>query len=172
MSEQGQNAEGLSTTAQSVSFRRRRRGGSIASSTGSHSQPGNDGHDDNEEEEDDNQWELLMRHSSPLMTANLMTSPSTERNSSPSPMGLTRPRSNPRNRTPMRYNQSPIHGGGPDGFVQIPEEPTHNHVATSAEGTRIRPLTAGRPVGTTLRGTQHQVGLIASCLILGMRIHE
>jgi len=49
--------------------------------------------------------ELLMRHSSPLLhgsTGEVVTSPLAERTSSPSPLRLNRPRSNPRNRTPMR----------------------------------------------------------------------
>jgi len=49
--------------------------------------------------------ELLMRHSSPILnrvTGETVTSPLAERNSSPSPLRLNRPRSNPRSRTPMR----------------------------------------------------------------------
>lgn len=49
--------------------------------------------------------ELLMRHSSPLYnrsTGEAIASPMAERNSSPSPLRLNRPRSNPRSRTPMR----------------------------------------------------------------------
>jgi len=49
--------------------------------------------------------DLLMRHSSPLfnrMTGEAVTSPLAERHSSPSPLRLIRPRSNPRSRTPMR----------------------------------------------------------------------
>jgi hypothetical protein len=49
--------------------------------------------------------ELLMRHSSPILnrvTGETVTSPLEERNSSPSPLRLNRPRSNPRSRTPMR----------------------------------------------------------------------
>lgn len=52
--------------------------------------------------------ELLMRHSSPLLnqrTGEAVTSPLAERNSSPSPMRLNRPRSNPRSRTPMRISE-------------------------------------------------------------------
>jgi hypothetical protein len=50
---------------------------------------------------------LLMRHSSPLIlpSGRAATSPLTERNSSPSPLRLNRPRSNPRNRTPMLVRQ-------------------------------------------------------------------
>jgi hypothetical protein len=89
----------------------------------------------------DNPMELLMRHSSPLIsiqtTGVRVTSPLAERNSSPSPLHLSRPRSNPRNRTPMRY-ESPLNA---DAFL-----PTNN------EGRRItiRPMTAGRAVGTTM----------------------
>ncbi len=69
--------------------------------------------------------ELLMRHSSPIFnrrTGEAVTSPLTERNSSPSPMRLNRPRSNPRSRTPMR----------------IPEQHEEDDVAGSTtEGQRI-----------------------------------
>lgn len=52
--------------------------------------------------------ELLMRHSSPIFnrtTGERVTSPMAERNSSPSPLRLNRPRSNPRSRTPMRISE-------------------------------------------------------------------
>lgn len=73
---------------------------------------------------------LLLRHSSPIVRD--VPSPLTERTSSPSQL---RPRSNPRNRTPMRYT-SPLHG------AWIPEE-------RPVGGITIRP-TAGRAVGTVL----------------------
>lgn len=78
----------------------------------------------------DDPMALLLRHSSPIIRD--MPSPLTERTSSPSQL---RPRSNPRNRTPMRYT-SPLHG------AWIPEE-------RPVGGITIRP-TAGRAVGTVL----------------------
>ena len=102
---------------------------------------------DDDNEGDDNQMELLlMRHSSPFNTEGGATTSSlllTERNSSPSTLRFTRPRSNPRNRTPMRY-QSPLH----DDPFRIPEDgpgpPGIGH-----GGITIRP-SAGRAVGTAL----------------------
>ena len=63
-----------------------------------------------------------------------------------SPLRLSRPRSNPRNRTPMRY-ESPLNA---DAFRNIDEEPTTAN-RTRMEGQRItiRPL-AGMAVGTTV----------------------
>lgn len=81
--------------------------------------------------------ELLMRHSSPLFnrrTGEAVTSPLAERNSSPSPMRLNRPRSNPRSRTPMR----------------IPEEDVQEEiVGAAAESRRITiRLGSGSAVGS------------------------
>ena len=96
----------------------------------------------------DNSMDLLMRHSSPLvMTAGRtnVASPLGERNGSPSPLRLNRPRSNPRNRTPNRANE---------------EEPerVERRVAErqeTMEGRRItiRPM-AGAAVGTNIAGTR------------------
>ena len=79
----------------------------------------------------DDPMALLLRHSSPIVRD--VPSPLTERTSSPAQL---RPRSNPRNRTPMRYT-SPLHG------AWIPEE------RPVGGGLTIRP-TAGRAVGTVL----------------------
>ena len=110
--------------------------------------------------EGDTQIDLLMRHSSPYTRDGAPPSPMTlERNNngSPSPLRLNRPRSNPRNRTPMRYasptTAAALQGGGGGGgdnndaaaaFRRIPE---HGPVAT--RGITILP-TAGRAVGTAL----------------------
>jgi hypothetical protein len=102
--------------------------------------PNNPPHQD---DEGDNQMELLMRHSSPFAREGGEASPLTERNSSPSPLRLTRPRSNPRNRTPMRY-QSPLNNDG-----AIPEEEGPTGAGGHGGGITIRP-TAGRAVGTVL----------------------
>jgi len=81
--------------------------------------------------------ELLMRHSSPLLnrrTGEAVTSPLAERNSSPSPLRLNRPRSNPRSRTPMRI---PEH-----------EEEQDDIPITENESSRITiRLGSGRGVG-------------------------
>jgi len=77
-----------------------------------------------------------MRHSSPVLsrtTGEAVTSPLAQRNSSPSPLRLNRPRSNPRSRTPMR----------------VPEE-DHEESASNntTEGRRITiRLGAGSSVG-------------------------
>lgn len=92
--------------------------------------------------DEDNQMELLMRHSSPFTRDGEVASPAAaERNGSPSPLRLNRPRSNPRNRTPMRY-ASPLHD---DSLRRrIPEDrPAARYDIT------IRP-TAGRAVGTAI----------------------
>ena len=96
----------------------------------------------------DNSMDLLMRHSSPLvMTVGRtnVASPLSERNGSPSPLRLNRPRSNPRNRTPNRANE---------------EEPERverrvSQRQESMEGRRItiRPM-AGAPVGTNMAGAR------------------
>lgn len=60
--------------------------------------------------------ELLMRHSSPILhssTGRAVASPLAERNSSPSPLRLNRPRSNPRTRTPMRAEEDQDEQEGP-----------------------------------------------------------
>jgi hypothetical protein len=93
----------------------------------------------------DDQMELLMRHSSPVVRAGSAESPLSERNSSPSPLRMNRPRSNPRNRTPMRYT-SPLNA---DAF-RIPEGDQEGE----ARRISIRPL-AGRAVGTTMAGPSH-----------------
>mmetsp|Transcript_18747 Transcript_18747/g.46435 ORF Transcript_18747/g.46435 Transcript_18747/m.46435 type:complete len:433 (+) Transcript_18747:152-1450(+) len=107
---------------------------------------------DNDDDED-NHIDLLMRHSSPIDRRNHPNgspSPITVRNSSSSPMGLSRPRSNPRNRTPMRY-ESPL----PMSAVRIPEgdEDQEGHhsagPATTTEGRRITIL----PMAGSARGT-------------------
>lgn len=100
------------------------------------------------QDDDDNQMELLMRHSSPY-TREGIASPTVvaeQRNGSPSPLRLNRPRSNPRNRTPMRYT-SPLQA---DAFRRIPEDRPAVAVAAGG-GITIRP-TAGRAVGVTLAG--------------------
>lgn len=78
--------------------------------------------------------ELLMRHSSPVFnrsTGEAVASPLAERNSSPSPLRLNRPRSNPRSRTPMRISEE------------------HDQESTTTEGRRITiRLGTGSGVGT------------------------
>ena len=102
----------------------------------------------NNDYDDDNHIDLLMRHSSPIDRLNQPNgnpSPITMRNSSPSPIGLSRPRSNPRNRTPMRY-ESPL----PTAAFRIPEEQHDDqggHFTT--EGRRITIL----PMAGSARGT-------------------
>jgi hypothetical protein len=110
--------------------------------------------------------ELLFRHSSPLVlrSGRAATSPLTERNSSPSPLRLNRPRSNPRNRTPMRAQE------GEDGEeeTQIPtgsQRQEQRRVAgreTFLGGLHIniRP-SAGRAVGAAVPGCR------VSCMTLG-----
>lgn len=97
----------------------------------------------NNNNEDDRIEELLLRHSSPMGPDRRQPnqpSPLTVRNSSPSPLGLSRPRSNPRNRTPMRF-ESPLHSN----TFRIPEEPADTN---TNEGRRITILpSAGRAVG-------------------------
>mmetsp|Transcript_5976 Transcript_5976/g.14806 ORF Transcript_5976/g.14806 Transcript_5976/m.14806 type:complete len:535 (-) Transcript_5976:2855-4459(-) len=95
-------------------------------SAGGRRQPGGD---DNEydQDHDDHHFPGLIRRNS---------------NSSPSPLRLNRPRSNPRNRTPMRYNeeeqeQQEIVGRGGEGGNQ-------------QQRIAIRPLTAGTAVGAHL----------------------
>lgn len=93
-------------------------------------------------DDEDNHIDLLMRHSSPMMDRrnnhpNGSPSPITVRNSSPSLLGLSRPRSNPRNRTPMRY-ESPL-----PTAARIPEEDD------ATEGRRITIL----PMAGSARGT-------------------
>jgi hypothetical protein len=93
---------------------------------------------------EDDQMELFMRHSSPIdRPSSNQPSPLTVRNSSPSPMDLSRPRSNPRNRTPMRF-ESPL---GSDAF-QIPEGEEET-VPNTNEGRRITIL----PMAGSARGT-------------------
>ena len=100
---------------------------------------------DEPEAEEPNDVALLMRHSSPLVVAideaAVLTPLMNRRNSSISPIQATRPRSNPRTRTPMRY-ESPL--GGDD--YRIPET---GAVQINGEGNAPRRLTAGRVVGTT-----------------------
>jgi hypothetical protein len=110
--------------------------------------------------------ELLMRHSSPLVigagtaVGGLgLSSPLSERNSSPSPLRLNRPRSNPRTRTP---NRAVIEDD--DVLLerrvaqQLQETRTHT---TTNEGRRItiRPM-AGAPVGTNIAGARVSVVLV------------
>jgi len=66
-------------------------------------------------------------------------------------MARSRPRSNPRSRTPMRY-ESPLE---PDAFTRRSPSPNNNNNEDAALTTRritIRPM-AGRAVGTTVRTT-------------------
>lgn len=97
--------------------------------------------------DDDNHIDLLMRHSSPIDRLNHPNgnpSPISVRNSSPSLMGLSRPRSNPRNRTPMRY-ESPL---PTPTYIPEEEEVQEGHAATT-EGRRITIL----PMAGSARGT-------------------
>jgi hypothetical protein len=97
-----------------------------------------------ETDDEDDQMELFMRHSSPIdRPSSNQPSPLTVRNSSPSPMDLSRPRSNPRNRTPMRF-ESPL---GSNAF-QIPEGEEET-VPNTNEGRRITIL----PMAGSARGT-------------------
>jgi hypothetical protein len=102
----------------------------------------------------DNSMDLLMRHSSPLVTTGAravvsVASPLAERrNGSPSPLRLNRPRSNPRNRTPNRA-------------VEEEPERVERRVAQRQEITEgrritIRPM-AGAAVGTNMTGTRVSV---------------
>ena len=83
--------------------------------------------------------ELLMRHSSPIFngrTGEAVTSPLAERNSSPSPLRLNRPRSNPRSRTPMR-------------ITEHEEEEQEGRTSSAAESGRITiRLGSGSAVGS------------------------
>jgi hypothetical protein len=90
------------------------------------------------------QMELLMRHSSPVVRAGQeVTSPLSERNTSPSTLRMHRPRSNPRNRTPMRF-ESPLQS------YRIREgENEGEAVAHEARRITIRPM-AGSAVGNTV----------------------
>lgn len=92
----------------------------------------------------DDEIELFMRHSSPIdRPSTNQPSPLTVRNSSPSLISLSRPRSNPRNRTPMRF-ESPL---GSDAY-QIPEGEEETARITN-EGRRITIL----PMTGSSRGT-------------------
>jgi hypothetical protein len=100
--------------------------------------------------EDTTNLEALMRRSSPLVRSPappspLLTAatPSPLRSSSASPLRLTRPRSNPRTRTPMRY-ESPLNSNA----FRIDEEPRLTHT-TGGQRITIRPL-AGSAVGATV----------------------
>eukprot|EP00980_Cylindrotheca_fusiformis_P004660 scaffold991_cov128-Cylindrotheca_fusiformis.AAC.32 len=99
------------------------------------------------EDDADDQMELFMRHSSPIdRPSGNDPSPLTVRNSSPSFM--TRPRSNPRNRTPMRMGD-PL---GSDAFP-IPEETA----PATNEGRRITILpTAGYSRGTHIASLRNR----------------
>mmetsp|Transcript_8366 Transcript_8366/g.19278 ORF Transcript_8366/g.19278 Transcript_8366/m.19278 type:complete len:465 (+) Transcript_8366:122-1516(+) len=87
--------------------------------------------------------ELLMRHSSPIFnrsTGAAVTSPLAERNSSPSPLRMNRPRSNPRSRTPMRI---------PEQEEQEETAAGSTAAAATTEGCRITiRLGTGSGVGT------------------------
>jgi hypothetical protein len=97
-----------------------------------------------EADDEDDQMELFMRHSSPIdRPSSNQPSPMTVRNSSPASMDLSRPRSNPRNRTPMRF-ESPL---GSNAF-QIPEG-EEERVPNTNEGRRITIL----PMAGSARGT-------------------
>jgi hypothetical protein len=100
--------------------------------------------------EDSHNLQALMRRSSPLVRPSAPPSlllepltPSPLRSSTVSPLRLTRPRSNPRNRTPMRY-ESPLNSNA----FRIDEEPRPNR-ATEGQRITIRPL-AGSAVGATV----------------------
>ena len=80
--------------------------------------------------------ELLMRHSSPVARVTALV----ERNNSPSPLRLNRPRSNPRNRTPMRMTEQ--EEDQEERFAEREE------TATQGRNITIRPM-AGAPVGTS-----------------------
>mmetsp|Transcript_12103 Transcript_12103/g.22502 ORF Transcript_12103/g.22502 Transcript_12103/m.22502 type:complete len:465 (+) Transcript_12103:74-1468(+) len=106
--------------------------------------------------------ELLLRHSSPLVLASRsgqpgVTSPlTTERNSSPSPLRLNRPRSNPRNRTPNRVVDDEQPQQRPrQQQVAVEERRVVQRQAVTNEGRRItiRPM-AGAAVGTNMAGTR------------------
>ena len=104
----------------------------------------------------DDQMDLLMRHSSPLVRGSV-TSPVAERNSSPSPLRLSRPRTNPRNRTPMRY-ESPLNAN----TFRIQEEDEEEPRMATNEGRRITIRQfAGRAVGSTIARTR--VSYLYSC---------
>ena len=107
--------------------------------------------------------DLLMRHSSPLVVRSGATSPAAERNSSPSPLRLSRPRSNPRNRTPMRY-ESPLNA---DAF-RLREEDEEEAPATN-EGRRItiRPM-VGSAVGFTMATPRVSIIAIAGIYFLSV----
>lgn len=103
----------------------------------------------------DDQMQLFMRHSSPL--DGRRQSPSIISN--PSPMGLSRPRSNPRNRTPMRADDEPVLGV-PDNDVipEAAEETAEAAAALTNEGQRITIL----PMATSSRGTNVPAALRVS----------
>jgi hypothetical protein len=90
------------------------------------------------------QMELLMRHSSPIVReGQAVASPLAERNTSPSTLRMHRPRSNPRNRTPMRF-ESPLQS------YRIREgENEGGAVEHEARRITIRPM-AGSAVGTAV----------------------
>ena len=105
--------------------------------------------------------ELLMRHSSPLLnpaTGRAVTSPLAQRNSSPSPLRLNRPRSNPRSRTPMRIPEE----HHPDEELTTSTSSTsvsNNYDTTEGRRITIR-LGAGSGVGTnTVSYASRQVNL-------------
>jgi hypothetical protein len=130
-----------------------------------HSQPNvifEEKDDDDEDDTVDHSRELLLRHSSPLLertlgqaprtTTSVLFVPSEQRsgnnnNTSPSPLRLNRPRSNPRNRTPNRMENETEE---PRRVVQRQEM-----ISDRVEGRRItiRPM-AGAAVGTNMAGTR------------------
>jgi hypothetical protein len=107
----------------------------------------------------DNSIEYLMRHSSPLsvLVSPRVVSPATERrnsNSSPSPLRMNRPRSNPRNRTPNRATEEGDDDHQPRRQRQQQQQQQVSSNNTN-EGRRItiRPM-AGAAVGTNMGGTR------------------
>jgi hypothetical protein len=116
--------------------------------------------------EDSMNLQALMRRSSPLVRSPAPPSPllapetpSPLRSDTASPLRLTRPRSNPRNRTPMRY-ESPLNS---DAF-RIDEEPRPTRT-TGGQRITIRPLAGSAVVGTVPTG---RVSLLEESLFVGL----
>ncbi|KAG7362837.1 hypothetical protein IV203_026197 [Nitzschia inconspicua] len=121
----------------------------------------------------DNSMELLMRHSSPLLVdRSTATTPrssvlsflspperciNSNSNTSPSPLRLNRPRSNPRNRTPNRIEEDVNEEEPVERRVLERQQllPGINNHEGRMEGRRItiRPM-AGAAVGTNIAGTR------------------
>lgn len=91
---------------------------------------------------------------SPTRTLHLTAAEQSSRDNTPTPVSLDdlarRPRSNPRSRTPMRY-ESPLESNA----LRSPS-PVHEE----SQRVNIRPLVAGRPVGAAHHGrfTIHEHG--------------